>query len=74
MENPSTSKVLGVRKIILKIISKKLLTIDNVLHVANIRKNLVFDSLLSKNSFKMVFESAKFILSKRYVCRKGVYV
>jgi hypothetical protein len=40
-----------------------------VFHVANIRKNLIFNSLLSKNNFKMLFENAKFILFK-----KGVFV
>jgi hypothetical protein len=64
MENSSTSKVLGDRKVILKTISRKLFTLNNVLHVANIKKNLAFNSLFSKNSFNMVHESNKFILSK----------
>ena len=44
--------------------SGKELTLTNVLHVPEIRKNLISGSLLSKNGFKMVFESDKFVLSK----------
>ena len=40
-----------------------------VLHVPEIRKNLVSGSLLSKNGFRLVFESDKFVLTKN-----GVYV
>jgi hypothetical protein len=64
LENSLTFNILGVGKDILKITFKKLITFNNVLHVANIGKNSVFDSLLSKISFKMVFEINKFILSK----------
>jgi hypothetical protein len=39
MENSSTSKVLGVKKIKLNMTSGKLLTLNNVQYVANIRKN-----------------------------------
>jgi hypothetical protein len=45
MRNSSTSKVLDVGKVILKMTSKKLLTFNNILHVSNIRKKLVFGSL-----------------------------
>jgi hypothetical protein len=64
MRNSLTSKVLEVGKVILKMTSKKLLTFNNILHVADIRKKLVFGSLQSKNGFKMVFKSTKFIISK----------
>lgn len=40
------------------------LTLVKVLHVLNIRKNLVSGSLLVKNKFKLVFESYKFVLIK----------
>ena len=40
-----------------------------MLHVLEIRKNLVSGSLLSKKGFKLVFVSDNFILSKN-----GVYV
>jgi hypothetical protein len=44
MENSSTSKALGVGNVILKMIFGKLLTFNNVLHTADIRKNLVSGS------------------------------
>ncbi|KAA3484500.1 pol polyprotein [Gossypium australe] len=43
--NASISKVLGIRKFILKMTSRKLLALNSVLHVTDIRKNLVFESL-----------------------------
>jgi hypothetical protein len=55
MENLSTSKVLDVRNVMLDMNFKKLLNLNNVLHVVGNRKNLVYDSLLSKNSFNIVF-------------------
>ena len=69
MGNSSTSKVLGKGKVILKMTSGKKLTLNDVLHVPDIRKNLVSCSLLSKNGFKLVFESDKFVLTKN-----GMYV
>ncbi|KAF5957940.1 hypothetical protein HYC85_005165 [Camellia sinensis] len=64
MDNSSTSKVEGQGKIVLKMTSGKELTLNNVLHVLDIRKNLVSGSLLSKNGFRLVFESDKFVLPK----------
>ncbi|KAL6334035.1 hypothetical protein AAG906_000090 [Vitis piasezkii] len=52
MGNSSSSKVEGQ------------LTLNDVLHVPDIRKNLVSGSLLSKNGFKLVFVSDKFVLTK----------
>ena len=49
--------------------SRKELTLNDVLHVLEIRKNLVFGSLLSKKGFRLIFESDKFVLTK-----SGVYV
>ena len=49
--------------------SGKQLTLNNVLYVSKIRKNLVSGSLLNKHGFRMVFESDKVILSK-----SGMYV
>jgi hypothetical protein len=55
MENSSISKVLGVGKVILKMIFRKFFTLNNVLHVIDIRKILMSGSLLRKNGCKMVF-------------------
>ena len=49
--------------------SGKELTLNDVLHVPKIRKNLVSGSLLSKKGFRLVFESNKFVLTK-----SGIYV
>ena len=65
MENSLTSNILAFKKFILNIIFGKLLTLNNVLH--DIIKNLVSGLLLSINSFKMMFKSDKFILSKSYM-------
>ena len=64
MGNSSTSKVEGKGKVILKMTSGKNLTLNDVLHVPDIRKNLVSGSLLSKIGFQLVFEFDKFLLTK----------
>ena len=69
MGNSSTSKVEGKGKIILNMTSRKEVTLNDVLHVLEIRKNLVSGSLLSKKGFRLVFESDKFVLTKG-----GIYV
>ena len=69
MGNSSISKVVGKGKVILKMTSGKKLTLNDLLHVPDIRKNLGSCSLLNKNGFKLVFESDKFVLTKN-----GVYV
>ena len=56
-------------KVVLKMTSGKELTLNDVLHVPKIRKNLVSGSLLSKKGFKLVFVSNNFILTK-----KGMHV
>jgi hypothetical protein len=38
--------------------------LKNVQHVSSINKNLVSDSLLCRNGFKVVIESNKFVVSK----------
>ena len=69
MGNSSSSKVEGQGKVVLKMTSGKELTLNDVLHVPEIRKNLVSGSLLSKKGFKLVFVSNNFILTKN-----GIYV
>ncbi|XP_073130327.1 uncharacterized protein [Henckelia pumila] len=51
MENSATSEVVGVGNVVLKMTSGKEVTLKNVLHVPDIRKNLVSGSLLSKAGF-----------------------
>ena len=68
MGNSSSSKDEGQGNVVLKMTSGKELTLNDVLHVPEIRKNLV-GSLLSKKGFKLVFVSNNFILTK-----KGMHV
>ncbi|KAF5959084.1 hypothetical protein HYC85_000293 [Camellia sinensis] len=69
MGNSSTSKVEGQGKIVLKMTSGKELTLNNVLHVPDIRKNLVSGSLLTatgENVFNLIYqleESSYMVLS-----------
>ena len=60
----AVSKVEGKGKVILKWTSGKELTLNDVLHVPDIRKNLISRSILSKKGFRMVFKSDKFVLTK----------
>ena len=48
----------------LKMTSGKVLTLNSVLHVPTIRKNLVSATLLVKNRFKCVLVSDKVVISK----------
>lgn len=66
MKSSFTLKVLSFTKVIWKITFKNLFTFNNISHVVDI-KNLVFDLLLSKNMFKMVFECNKFIIIKNKI-------
>ena len=64
MGNSATSEVQGLGKVVLKMTSGKELTLNNVMYVPDIRKNLVSGLLLNKHGFRMVFESDKFVLTK----------
>ena len=65
----STSEMKGQGKVILKMTSRKELTLINVLYVPQICKNLASDSFLNSHGFWLVLESNKFVLSK-----SGMYV
>ena len=64
MKNLAVSKVEGKSKVILKWTSGKELTLNDVLHVPDICKNMISGSL-SKKGFRMIFELDKFVLTKR---------
>lgn len=63
MEISYTVLVQGKGNVQIEFTSAKVLTLSNVYHVPEIRKNLVSDSLLNKNGFKLVFDADKFVLS-----------
>ncbi|GJY60196.1 zinc finger, CCHC-type containing protein [Tanacetum coccineum] len=67
MGDNHTSKVIGSGNMEIQFTSGKKLTLMNVLHVPNIRKNLVSGFKLCKSGFKDVIESDKVIMSKANV-------
>nr|GEX29346.1 zinc finger, CCHC-type [Tanacetum cinerariifolium] len=67
MENESTALVHGRSCVDLRFGSEKVVSLFNVLHVPNIRKNLVSSSVLNNGGYKQVIESNKFVLSKHGV-------
>jgi hypothetical protein len=64
MGNGSHASVRGVGMVDLMLTSGKIVQLKNVQHVPSINKNLVSDSLLCMDDFKVVLESNKFIVSK----------
>jgi hypothetical protein len=64
MKNSTTTKLYGKCAVELKFTSRKIVTLIDVFHALEIRKNLVFYGLLSKHGYKLVFESHKFVLTK----------
>ena len=69
MGNSVTSAIEGKGTTVLKMTSGKEFTLNNMLYVQDICKNLISGPLLSKNGFRLVFESNKFVLTK-----SGMYV
>jgi len=67
--NSSTSDILGVGHVILKLTSGKEMKLTNVLYVPDLRKNLISGFLLCNHGFKLVFEGQRIVVSKN-----GMYV
>ena len=65
MGNSATSEIKGQGKVILKMTFGRELTLNNILYVPDICKNLVSGSLLNKYRFRMVFEFDNILLNKR---------
>lgn len=64
MSNSSTATIKGKWTVDLEFTSEKVPSLNDVYHVPDVRKNLVFGSLLNKHCFMLIFESDKFVLSK----------
>jgi hypothetical protein len=64
MENWSHASVHSVGTVDLKLTLGKIMQLKNVQHVPSINKNLVSDSILYRDDFKVVLESNKFVVSK----------
>ena len=75
-----TTKVVGKGKVILKLTSGKSHAVNDVLHVLDMRRNLVSGFLLNKARLKLVFESNKLVLSHnedfvgKGFCHGGLFV
>ena len=64
MENSIGAKVEGTKKVLLKMTSGKVMTLNRVSYVSELRKNLVSIPILTKNGFKCVLFSNKVVASK----------
>jgi hypothetical protein len=64
MGNGSHASVHGVGMVDLKLTLGEIVQLKNVQHVPFINKNLVSDSLLCRDGFKIVLESNKFVMLK----------
>jgi hypothetical protein len=64
MGNGSRAHVLSVGTVILKFTSEKTVLLKSVQHVPSIKKNLVSDSMLCRDGYKVVIESNKCVVSK----------
>ena len=75
-----TAQVLGKGKVMLKLTSGKTRALNNVMHVPNIRANLVSVTLLGKVGVKVSFESDKIIMTKDNIfvgkgfCNQGLFM
>ncbi|XP_017974554.1 PREDICTED: uncharacterized protein LOC108661606 [Theobroma cacao] len=75
-----TAQVFGKGKVLLNLTSGKTLTLNYVLHVPNIRANLVSVALLGKVGVKASFKSDKIVMAKNNVfvgkgyCNQGLFV
>ncbi|GJZ53284.1 hypothetical protein Tco_0608169 [Tanacetum coccineum] len=67
MGNESTTLMHGRGCVDIRFSSGKVVSLLNVLHVPNIRKNFVSSSVLNNCGYKQVIESNKFVLSKHGV-------
>ena len=61
------AKVLGKDKVLLKLISQKILTFNNVLHLPNFRVNLILVLWLGKVRVKVLFKFDKIVITKNNV-------
>ena len=59
-----TTKVVGVGDVDLKFTSGRTLTLKDVLHTPQIRKNLVSSYLLNKAGFKQIIDSDQYVIRK----------
>ena len=64
MGDSRSSLVISKGKVLLKLTSRKVLTLSDVLYVPDIRWNLVLVSLLGKAGVRIMFDLDKIVLTK----------
>ena len=80
MGNSRSTPVIGKGKVLLKLTSRKVLALNDVLHVSDIRWNLVSVSLLRKAEVRILFDFDKIVLIKndafmgKSYCNKGLFM
>ena len=67
LSDSHTAQVLGKGKVMLKLTLGKTLALSDVLHVPNIRSNLVSVALLGKVEVKVSFESDRIVMTKNNI-------
>jgi len=79
--NSASASVIGKGKITLKLTFGKLFTLTNVLHVPEMRRNLISGSLLMKAGLKLTFVSDRLVMTrngefvgKGFYCNSGLIV
>ena len=80
LSDSQTAQVLRKGKVMLKLTSGKTLTLNDVLHVPNIRANIVSVALLGKVGVKVLFEYDRIVMTKNNIfvgngfCNQGLFV
>ena len=80
MGDSRSTPVIGKGKVLLKLTSRKMLALNDVLHVSDIRWNLVSVSLLRKAGVRILFDFDKIVLIKndafmgKSYCNKGLFM
>lgn len=81
MGNSTSASIIEKGKITLKLTFGKLLTLTNVLHVPEMRRNLISGSLLMKAGLKLTFVSDRLVMTrnsefvgKGFCCNSGLIV
>jgi len=67
LEDSRIANVLGKGKVLLKLTLGKTLALNEMMHVLNIRANLVSIALLGKFRIKVLFEFDKIVMTKKNV-------
>lgn len=80
MGDSRSTPVIGKGKVLFKLTFEKVLALNDVLHVPDIRWNLVSVSLLGKIGVRILFDSDKIVLTKndafvgKGYCNKGLFM